>query len=162
MSENTNGDRRRKLVWRAINRGSFCTLASSSEVNRPHVVGVLYAAVDGLIYVSTLATSVKARNIRANPRVALCIPVRKFPVGPPFHVAFQGRAELCRRDDPRIVRLLEGKQLKRITSHGELDDSDSCFVIITPGRRVATYGLGVPARQLLRDPLHASGSVELS
>jgi hypothetical protein len=162
MLEDTTGNRQRKLVSRAINRRSFCTLATSSEVNRPHVVGVLYAAVDGLLYVSTLETSVKARNIRANPRVAVCIPVRRFPVGPPFHVAFQGRAELCPRQDPRIVRLLEAKRLKPITSHGELDDPDSCFVIITPGPRVATYGLGVPVRRLLRDPVHASGSVELT
>jgi general stress protein 26 len=162
MPKDTTGNRERKRAWRAINRGSFCMLASSSEVNRPHVVGVLYAAVDDLLYVSTLQTSVKARNIRANPQVAVCIPVRRFPVGPPFHVAFQGRAELCPRHDDRIVRLLEAKRLKPITSHGELDDPDSCFLIITPGRRVATYGLGVPVRQLLRDPLHANRSVELS
>jgi hypothetical protein len=136
-------------------------LATSSEANRPHVVGVLYAAVGRLLYVSTLQTSVKARNIRANPRVAVCIPVRRFPVGPPFHVAFQGRAELSSRDDPRVVPLLEGRRLKPITSHGELDDPDSCFVIITPGRRVASYGLGVPVRQLLRDPLHANRSLEV-
>jgi hypothetical protein len=122
---------------------------------------VLYAAVEGLLYVSTLHTSVKARNVRANGRVAVCIPVRRFPVGPPFHVALQGQAELCPRDDPRIGRLLEGKRLKRITSHGELDHPDSCFLIITPGRRVASYGLGVPVRQLLRDPIHANRSLEL-
>jgi general stress protein 26 len=161
MLEGTT-DRQRMLVQRAIQRGSFCTLATSSKANRPHVVGVLYAAVDGLLYVSTLRTSVKARNIRANARVAACIPVRRFPVGPPFHVAFQGRAELCARHDPSIVRLLDTKRLKPITSHGELDDPDSLFLIITPGRRVATYGLGVPVRQLLRDPIHASRSVELS
>jgi general stress protein 26 len=162
MSEDTAEDRQRKLVQRAINRGSFCTLATSSQANRPHVVGVLYAAVDGLLYVSTLRTSVKARNIRANPRVAVCIPVRRFPVGPPFHVALQGQAEVRSRHDPRIVGLLDAKRLKSITSHGELDDPDSRFLIVTPGRRVATYGLGVPLRQLLRDPLRASRSVELS
>jgi general stress protein 26 len=159
--EDTSGDRQRKVVERALKRSSFCMLATSSEGNRPHVVGVLYAAVERLLYVSTLQTSVKARNIRANPRVAVCIPVRRFPVGPPFHVAFQGQAELCSRDDPRVARLLEGRRLKPITSHGELDDPDSCFVIITPGRRVASYGLGMPVRRLLRDPLHANRSVEL-
>jgi general stress protein 26 len=162
MSEKTAAERERKLVQRAIKRGTFCTLATSSQVNRPHVVGVLYTAVEGLLYVSTLQTSIKARNIRTNARVAVCIPVRRFPVGPPFHVSFQGRAELCSRDDPRIVRLLEERRLNPITSHGELDDPDSCFLIITPGRRVATYGLGVSLRQLLRDPIHASRSVELS
>src|ERR1700730_6617952 len=161
MSE-TGGDSQRKRVERAIERSSFCTLATVSQANRPHVVGVLYAAVKGLLYVSTLQSSVKARNIRTNPRVAVCIPVRRFPVGPPFHVALQGQAELCPRQDARIDRLLKARRLKTITSHGELDDPDSWLLIITPGRRVATYGLGVPVRQLMRDPVHASRSVELS
>lgn len=161
MPDSRTEDRQRKLVERVIRRRSFCTLATSSQANRPHVVGVLYAAVDGLLYVSTLQSSVKARNVCANPGVAVCIPVRRFPVGPPFHVSFQGQAELCSRDDPRIVRLLEARRLRAITSHGELDHRDSCFLIITPTRRVATYGLGVPVRQLLRDPIQASRSVEL-
>jgi hypothetical protein len=162
MSKGAAEERQRKLVRRAIKRGSFCTLATSSDANRPHAVGVLYAAVEGLLFVSTLQTSVKARNVRANRRVAVCIPVRRFPVGPPFNVAFQGQAELCARDDPRIVPLLESKRLKPITSHGELDDPDACFLIITPGRRVTSYGLGVPVRELLRDPIHASRSLDLS
>jgi len=161
MSEDAVEDRRRKLVQRAIKRGSFCTLATSSQANRPHVVGVLYAVVDRSMYVSTLESSVKARNVRANPRVAVCIPVRRFPVGPPFHVAFQGRAELCTREDARIARLLDTRRLAAITSHGELDDPESCFLVISPGRRVATYGLGVPVRQLVRDPLHGSFSLEV-
>ena len=41
MSEDATAERQRKLVRRAIERGSFCTLATSSEANRPHVVGVL-------------------------------------------------------------------------------------------------------------------------
>jgi len=161
MAEDRAERRRRRQVQRAIRRGSFCTLATTSQANRPHVVGVLYAWVDGLLYVSTLESSVKARNVRDNGRVAACIPVRRFPVGPPFNVAFQGEAELCPRADPRIATLLERKRLKSITSHGELDDPESGFLIITPGRRVASYGLGVPLVQLLRDPIHAARSWEV-
>jgi general stress protein 26 len=122
---------------------------------------VLYVALEGVFYVSTLRTSVKARNVRENPRVAVCIPVRRFPFIPPFHVSFQGRAELHERDEARIVALLDEGRLRAITSHGELDDPDSCFLTITPGPRVATYGLGVPLRELMRDPIHASRSVKL-
>lgn len=146
---------------RTIRRGSFCTLATSSREHRPHVVGVLYVAIDEVFYVTTLRTSVKARNVRDNPRVAVCIPVRRFPFVPPFHVSFQGRAELRERDDDAITALLAGGRLRGITGHGELDDPDSVFLTITPGSRVATYGLGIPIRQLIRDPVHASGSVKL-
>jgi hypothetical protein len=153
--------RQRKIVRRAITRRSFCILATSSAENRPLAVGVLYAAVDGELYVSTLDTSVKVRNVRENPRVAVCIPVRRYPVGPPFSVQFQGSAEVRLVDDPQLVELLEAGRLKRITSHGELEHSEACFLKITPGRRVATYGLGVPLRQLLRDPIQGSRSVEM-
>ena len=51
--------------------------------------------------------------------------------------------------------------MKRITSHGELEHPDSRFLRITPGPRMATYGIGVPLRKLLRDPLSATDSLEL-
>jgi general stress protein 26 len=154
--------RLRRSVRRAMARRSYCTLATSSAANRPHVVGVLYAVFDGAFYVATLETSTKVRNVRANRRVAVCIPVRRYPVGPPFSLQFQGTAEILAIGDPEIAELLAADRLKRITSHGELDDPDACFIKVTPGRRVATYGLGVPLRKLLRDPIHASGSVEMS
>ena len=150
------------LVRRAIARRSFCSLATSSAASRPHVAAVLYAAVDDGLYVSTLEGSRKLRDIRENPRVAVQIPVRRFPVGPPFSIHLRGRAEEMARDDPALVELLRTGRLKKITGHGVLDDPQSCFVRIVPDRRVSTYGLGVPLRTLLRDPLHASRSVDLS
>ena len=162
MLGGTAVERERKQVRRAIARKSFCTLATASDANRPHVVGVLYAEVEGVLYVATLETSIKVRNVRQNPRVAVCIPVRRYPVGPPFSVQFQGAAEVCSVDDPSVTALLEAGRLKRITSHGELDDPSACFLRLTPRRRVATYGVGVPLRTLLRDPIHASRSVEMS
>ena len=158
----TGLERQRKAVRRAIARSSYCTLATASGANRPHVVGVMYAAVDDDLYVATLGNSIKVRNVRENERVAVCIPVRRFPVGPPFSVQFQGRAEVLPADDAEVVRLLDAGRLKRITSHGELDDPHACFLRVTPRRRVATYGIGVPLRTVLRDPIHASRSVEMS
>jgi general stress protein 26 len=147
-------------IRRAIARHSFCTLATSSG-NRPHVVGVLYAPVDGALYVSTLQSSKKARNIRDNPRVAVCIPVRRYPMAPPFLVQFQATAELLDNDDSTIIELVRTRRLKRITCHGELDDAENCFARIVPDRTVHTYGIGVPLRVLLRDPLHASRTFDL-
>src|SRR4051812_22758985 len=141
-------------VARAIARNSFCVLASSAA-DRPHAVGVMYAAVDGVLYVATLTGSKKVRNIRDNRRVAVCIPVRRYPLVPPFAVQFEATAEVVPRDDPHIVDLLRTPRLKKITAHGELDDPRTCFLRLTPARRVSTYGVGVPLRALLRDPLGA-------
>lgn len=155
-------DPQRKIIRRAIKKHSFCTLATASPANRPLVTGVLYAAAGDLLYVSALETSVKVRNIHENDRVAVCIPVRRYPVGPPFTVQFQGTATVCSINEPEIVSALEAGRLKRITSHGEFEDPAARVVKIAPGPRVATYGLGVPLRELVRNPLGASRSVRWS
>ena len=91
-------DRRRgpdaETVLKAIATRSYATLATVSSAGRPHVAGVLYAAVGRTLYVSTDRSSRKARNIAATPEVAVTIPVRRVPVGPPSAVQFQGTAEL--------------------------------------------------------------------
>lgn len=147
-------------VARAIEKHSFCTLATAAA-NRPHCVGVLYAAVDGVLYVSTLEHSKKARNIAANPLVAVCIPVRRYPMAPPFLVQFSASAEILPAQDPTMVELARTGRLKKITAHGELEHPGSCFLRITPERTVFTYGIGVPLRTVLRDPIQASRTFDL-
>lgn len=148
-------------VRRAIERRSFCTLATSSNANQPHVVGVAYVYLDDRLYLTTLEGSKKARNIRGNPRVAVCVPVRRFPVGPPFVVQFGGVASILSLADAVIADLVDRRELNRITSHGELDDPRTCFVQVTPDRKVSTYGIGVSLRTLLRDPISGSRSFDL-
>lgn len=149
-------------VLKAITRRSFCTLATASATNRPHVAGVLYVAEENVLYVSTLRTSRKARNIAENPWVFVCIPVRRLPVGPPSTVQFAATAVLLAPQDPDIRRLVSTGRLKAITSHGELDLPDGCFLRIVASPKLHTYGLGLPLRQLMRDPLNAGGGVELA
>ncbi len=149
-------------VLRAIEKRSFAALSTSSSAERPHVAGVLYEAVGTTLYVNTRRSSRKARNIASNPQVAVAIPIRRLPVGPPSTVQFQGIAEALDPDDPEIRVLVEAGLLKSITSHGELDLPDSCFLRISPGRKLITYGLGMSLLRLIRDPLNAGGSVDLA
>lgn len=158
MPENT---RLRKAIDRAFAKKSFMSLASTSPAGRAHVAGVIYAAVDGDLYVNTNVHSRKARNIDENPNVAVVIPVRRLPVGPPSTIMFQGTADVLDRDDRTLAGLLDSGRLKRITSHGELDDPDNWFIKITPTGRINTFGLGVPLRTLIRNPLDTFGSVGL-
>ena len=72
--------RQRELVRKAIAKHSFCTLATTSTELRPHVVGVRYAHIGGALYVTMFDESIKVRNIRGNARVAVCIPVKKYPL----------------------------------------------------------------------------------
>jgi Pyridoxamine 5'-phosphate oxidase len=146
-------------VLRAIEKRSFFTLATSSPTRQPHVAGVMYALADDRFYITTSRTSRKARNIAANPNVFVCIPIRRAPVGPPSTVQFAGTAELLTAGDPDVVALVQAGRLKAITRHGELEMADVSVVRITPSRRLLTYGLGLPLRQLIKDPLNAAGVV---
>lgn len=148
-------------IARLIGRRSFCTLGTASASNHPHVAGVLYVSVGTVLFVSTRRTSRKARNIASNQRAFVCIPVRRLPLGPPASVQFAAMAEVLDVDHPDIVGLRDGGELKPITSHGELGLPDGCFLRIAPMGSVHTFGLGLPLGQLIRDPLHADGRVEL-
>ena len=148
-------------VVKALDSRSFATLATTSPAGRPHVAGVLYELVGDALYVSTLRTSRKARNIAANPHVALCVPVRRLPVGPPSSVQFQTTAELLDVDHTDIAELVAAGELASLTGHGELELPDGCFVRVALSRRLLTYGLGMPLRKLIADPLDGAGIVEL-
>jgi general stress protein 26 len=162
MTEPTHYSPDLDQVVKAIAKRSFCMLATVSPSGRPHVAGVLYQAIGTTLYVNMSRDGRKGRNIVENPHVAVSIPIRRVPVAaPPSTVQFQGRAEMLGFDDPDIVRLVAAGELKNITSHGELDHPDGCFVRITPQRRITTYGLGMSLLKLIRDPLHAGGTVEL-
>src|SRR5690606_1014102 len=123
--------------------------------------GVLYAAVDGTLYVNTLRTSRKARNVAENPNVAVCIPVRRLPIGPPSTVQFKTTADIVDVGDPTITPLLDASRLKAITSHGELELPGSCFLRIHEPTRLITYGLGMSLYRLLRDPMNAADTIDV-
>jgi hypothetical protein len=143
-----------------IAKRSFATLATTSPNDRPHAAGVLYAAVDDVLYVSTLRSSRKARNIDANPHVFVSIAVRRIPFGaPPSTIQFAAMAELLAVDHPDVVALAAAGKLVAITGHGELDLPDGCILRITPGTRIHTYGLGMSLLALARNPLAAAATV---
>jgi hypothetical protein len=150
-------------VMHAIARRSFAVLSTVSAEGFPHAAGVAYAGVDGVLYVNTMRSSRKARNVAADDRVAVVIPVRTLPVGPPFNIQFQGRGRVLSMDDPEIADLLARGALKKVTSHGELDEPDGCFLRIRPNGRIHSYGIGVSALAVARDPLHnGERTIELS
>jgi general stress protein 26 len=149
------------VIRRTMTKQSFCVLATSSAQNRPHAVGLLYAGVDLCVYVLVDESSIKVRNIRENPRVAVSIPVRKYLFAPPMAVQFQGTAEILTPDDPHIKGLLAAGRLKRITGLGALKKPGICLVKVTPGRRISSYGIGIPLIRLMRDITLGARSVQV-
>jgi hypothetical protein len=90
----------------------------------------------------------------------VCIPSQVDPQAPPFTASLQSTAALLQNDDPEIVGLVVDGGLAAVTSHGELERPGTCFIKISPGRRVVTYGVGVSEEELAADPLSAFGGVE--
>lgn len=150
-------DRTRRL----IERRHVATLATVSAAGRPHVATVLYELADDALYVSTGSDSRKARNVADTGRAAVTIAVRRLPIGPPASIQFQTTAEVLGPDDPNISALVTAGRLKGVTSHGELDLPDGCFLRIRLPARAATYGLGMSLWHLARHPLDAAGQAEL-
>ncbi len=144
-----------RRIERVLARRSFCVVASTSSSGASHAAGVLYEYVDGALYAHTMRTSRKARNITADPRVGVVIPTRRLPVGPPFNLQFQARADLLAIDSPPIADLLESRKLRSISGHGALDEPDGCFIRIVPTATMHSYGIGVRVRDVIRDPLHS-------
>lgn len=145
------------LVRKLVAKRSYAVLASVSPAGRPHAAGVLYAVVGDDLWVSTHRESRKGRNVATTPHVGITIPVRRLPLGPPSAVMAQARAEVVALDDPRVGRLVADGSLKGITSHGELDLPGGCFLRISPGSTVHTFGLGLSLWALARDPLAGEG-----
>jgi general stress protein 26 len=148
-------------VLSMMGKRSFCTLATATLDGQPHAAAVLYCLVaqpsGSVLYVNTKRTSRKARNILANSRVSVCVPVRRIPFGPPASVQFGATATVLAPDDAEILRLVKSRELAPITSHGELDLPESCFLRFVPEKRLHTYGLGMSLASLARDPLNAGG-----
>jgi hypothetical protein len=145
------------LVRKALATRSYAVLATVSPAGRPHSAGILYTMVGDDLWLSTETVGRKGRNLLAGPHVSVTVPVRRLPVGPPATIHFQGRATVFALDDPEVRRLIDTGDLKAITSHGELDLPDGCFVRVTPGRAVHTYALGMSLWSALRNPLAAAG-----
>jgi len=151
----TDDPKQLRKVRKAIESRTFATLATTSPAGRPHVAGVLYDEVGGALWVHTLRSSRKARSIAANPHVAVCIPFRKLPAGPPYTVQFQATARLVEMGDPEVLDLIAAGELKTVSAHGALAEPDGVFVRIVPNGTVHSYGLGANPIDLIRDPLHA-------
>ena len=149
-------------VLEAIGKRSFATLATTSEEGWPHAAGVLYALSGEHLYVSTMGTSRKARNVAQTPRVAVTVPVRRAPVGPPSSIIFQTTARVLDLDHPELRSAAATGDLKAVTGHGELELPGGVFLQVALPRKVVTYGLGMSLLSLVRDPMHAAGFANLT
>ena len=146
-------------VIKELRKRSYAVLCTVDEHSRPHSVGVDYGvAADGrTIFVMTRRHLKKARNIAANPHVAMTVPiVRRFLwFLPPPSIQFQGKAEILERTDPEGTRTFKSffmgrRILAMYDDFVRRGETRVCFLRIVPEGWISTYMVGHPIFELMR------------
>ena len=140
-------------IWHELARESFAVLSHVAPDGQPRSSGVVYAVADHRLFVVVAPDSWKARQIPANGKVAVTVPVRRgglvsllAPI-PPATISFHGEAVVhptgWATEHPlphRLVSLLPA---------GRRDNG--CVIEIRPIGEFSIYGLGVSLGQM-RNP----------
>ncbi len=150
-----------EAMLKIVAKRSFCTLATTSDAGWSHAAGVVYQAVDSELWIHTTVGSRKARNVASSGRVGVGLAFRRLPVGPPYTIHYQARAELVAMDDPAAVRLVEAGTIDKVAGHGALDMADGCFIKVSRPRTLHSYGPGARIIDLIRWPLN-NGAMSVS
>jgi PPOX class probable F420-dependent enzyme len=115
-------------------------LATIDLSGSPHIVPVWYSYLNGRFYVGTNTKTQKAKNIRNNPKVSLCVDTGvKSPNI--FGVLVTGRARLILQMNQvqllaKKILLRYFKNLKSKSAQQLLNDTD-CVIEITPKQIVS-------------------------
>jgi nitroimidazol reductase NimA-like FMN-containing flavoprotein (pyridoxamine 5'-phosphate oxidase superfamily) len=130
-----------KAVARLFERERVCRVATSNPAGVPHLVPVCQVVSGGKIWFASGTDGRKAKNLAANPRLALTIDLYSDDWAHIKGVMVQGRARLYARG-PRFrkIRALLYKKYPQYAREAALDESDSVVVEVTP-TRVFTWGI---------------------
>jgi len=90
--------------------GRILRLATVNQDGTPHVVPIWYLYENGKIYIHTEVSSIKARNIRRNNNVAMCVDVGEFYYDLK-NVILRGKARIL-KDEELTARMAEKIQVK--------------------------------------------------
>jgi nitroimidazol reductase NimA-like FMN-containing flavoprotein (pyridoxamine 5'-phosphate oxidase superfamily) len=116
-------------------------LATIDPYGEPHIVPVWYNYVNSKFYIGTNTRTIKAKNIKNNPRVSFCVDIG---INSPdiFGIMGIGRARLI-LENKRVqsvakkILLRYYKSLKNKSAQQLLRDTD-CIIEITP-RKITTW-----------------------
>jgi PPOX class probable F420-dependent enzyme len=135
------GMRLRKAIAKLLARERVCRVATTGEGGTPHVVPVCHVLAGGKVYFGTGNDSQKARNLKANPHVAVLVDLYsedwRFLKG----VVVQGTARLIQRGPEfRKIRTLLYEKYPQYPDEAALEESDDVIVEMTPAR-VASWNV---------------------
>jgi len=150
-------------VEAAVRSKTFGVLTTIDARGRPHSTGVLYGVSSPksplALFVLTLDSYVKVRNVRANPNTSLVVPFphRILSFVPASCVTFRGRAEVVPVTDPDGRWAFEQNRILRdnIASLEGLSALDQpVFLRLIPEPKVLCYGVGIGLWQMRKHRAH--------
>jgi len=136
-------------VWRAVEKATFAVVGYVTPEGKPRTSGVMYAAQDHRLFVSTDADSWKARHIHTGDEVSVTVTVHRGGLLapllhiPPATVTFHARASVYSAAvvEPGQVPATLIKRLPPATRE------HICLIELAPEGEFVTYGIGVPLRR---------------
>jgi hypothetical protein len=142
-------------VEAAVRTKTFGVLTTIDAKGRPHSTGVLYGVAPASspfgLFVLTLESYLKTRNVRSNPNVSLVVtfPHRILSFVPASCVTFRGRAAVVPVDDPDGTWAFDQQGILRDNMASLKRVSDpAVFLKLTPDPKVLCYGLGIGPREM--------------
>ncbi|MGP8124710.1 MAG: pyridoxamine 5'-phosphate oxidase family protein [Nitrososphaerales archaeon] len=115
-----------------------CRIATVDSSGCPHCVPVSYLYHDGVIYIATVATTRKARNVAQNSNCCIVVDVDEHGRG--RGLTLQGRGKLVKgtgyRELKRTIEALTGWHLEDWRIDGDQPDS----VLVTTPNAAAEIG----------------------
>jgi len=150
----------------AVRSKTFGVLTTIDTKGRPHSTGVLYGVAPPpspfALFILTLESYVKTRNVGSNPNVSLVVtfPHRILSFVPASCVTFRGQASVVPVDDPDGMWAFDQQRILRdnVASLRGVDGL-AVFLKLAPEPKVLCYGLGVGLRQMRKDREHLAYSV---
>ncbi|MHA1953648.1 MAG: pyridoxamine 5'-phosphate oxidase family protein [Candidatus Heimdallarchaeaceae archaeon] len=151
-----------KEIRKIIKKNMWLVLSTTNEKGNPQSSVIVYASDGNTLYFTTGKDTLKARNMRKNNNVSVTIPLRmnllhKLIPAPPAELHFKAKAEFLDRENEEVQTMLA-----RILKYEEKAGikAETVYVKLTPGKKIATYGVGIKLLQL-RFPEKARNIVTL-
>lgn len=113
-----------------------CRIATVDRDGYPHCVPVGYLYHKGIIYIPTVSSTKKARNIKRSPKCCIVVDVLNVDQG--RGILIQGEATLAEGTDfGKIKALIEKVSQWRLDDWRTADNKPNSVILLTPVRAAA-------------------------
>jgi len=150
-----------------LRKKTFGVLSTISPGGSSQTTGIIYAlsppGAAFRLYLITVRSYLKARNIARNPQVSFLVPYPHtlLPFVPASCISFSATAEIAPLDDPEGRAAFATNRILRMNLAETDSFEDGVFLRIRPKRSMHCYGIGIGLMTIARNPAEAGYSVEI-